>query len=228
MVNVNDYSSELPNSDYLEAIFSRQNELIHKYHPLEEKNVGHSLPFADREKPFDLNDPTSQLRLKDFAWRVTEEIAEATECAAAEDQTHFLEELIDALHFLVEMTIYCGIQTYDIRRYMIDWIHEAGSPIPGEDSLKIVFKVNLSHAFDTRQYAFGVVESLGKAMNQLKNKPWKNTHMLTDKERFKALMLEAWLCFIWLLKSAGLDAEKTVIFYLNKNAVNQFRIRSNY
>lgn len=225
MVNVNDFSSELPNGDYLEAIFVRQNELIHKYHQLEENNVGHKLPFADREHPFDLNDPASQLRLKDFAWRVTEEIAEATECQAAEDQTHFLEELIDALHFLAEMTIYCGITPDHIINRVIAWDSLA---IRNGDRLKDCFSMRSPECFSLRELAWGVVESIGKAMNQLKNKPWKNTHMLTDKERFKNLMLEAWICFIWLLQEADLDAEKTIIFYLNKNAVNQFRIRSNY
>src|ERR1700744_6362039 len=71
-----------------------------------------SQPHWHHAGALNLNDRFSQLRLKDFAWRITEELAEATECFNHKpfNRTHFLEELIDALHFSVELCCYSGIE----------------------------------------------------------------------------------------------------------------------
>lgn len=138
MVNVNDFSNERPEGDMLEIIFKRQTELMEKYDPIEEKNLGHELPHG----VFDLDNPQSQARIKDFAWRVTEEI--------------------------------------------------------------------------------------GEAMNCLKNKPWKSTHMKTDEIHFREELIDGFHFYVEMLIHCGFDAESLLKMYLNKNDVNHFRIRSNY
>lgn len=138
IVNVTNFSSIIPEGDMLETIFKRQQELIDKYHPIEEENAGHSLPHA----PVDINTHAGQARLKDFAWRVTEE--------------------------------------------------------------------------------------LGEAMNCLKNKPWKQSHMITDEIHYREELADAFHFMIELFVLSGFDATSLTAMYLDKNAVNQFRIRSNY
>lgn len=73
-----------------------------------------------------------------------------------------------------------------------------------------------------------VVEELGEAMNCLKNKPWKQTQMETDKDHYLEEIADAFHFFIELCITSGLDAKGLYDLYFRKNQVNQFRIRSNY
>lgn len=113
-MNVNDFNNTAPtDEDLLKVIFRRQAELMIKYHKIEEINLGRELP----EGILDLDDPRAQERIKDFAWRITEEIGEAANCLKNKpwktshmptDKVHFNEEMIDAFHFFIELLIMCG------------------------------------------------------------------------------------------------------------------------
>lgn len=113
-MNVNDFQSQIPEGqDMLKVIFDRQTELMAKYHSIEEKNLNHFIP----QGALDLHDPQHQQRLKDFAWRITEEIGEAMNCLKNKpwkqthmmtDEVHYREELVDAVHFMVELLIHSG------------------------------------------------------------------------------------------------------------------------
>ena len=209
-MNVNDFDNKLPEGDKLIAIFNRQKELIEKYHLIEQFNLG--IPISTI--PYDLNDKRNQHRIKDFAWRVTEELTEATECLGQQDKTHFLEELIDALHFMVELLINVGVTPEALIECQGDKMDYLFSRIPKME--------------DMTYTTYLVIESLGLAMNCLKNKPWKQTNMLTDEEAFYTKLIKAFFMLIELLISAGLTAETATIMYFNKSDVNRFRIRSQY
>lgn len=112
-MNVNDAEKEEVTGDKLEAIFIRQRELMEKYHPIEEQQGLLLTP----DIPVNLHDPKGQARLKDFAWRVTEELGEAMNCLKNKpwkqtfmetDEAHYKEEIVDALHFFVELCILSG------------------------------------------------------------------------------------------------------------------------
>jgi hypothetical protein len=112
-LNVNDANKEEVTGDKLEVIFKRQRELMEKYEPIEHMNG--LLLTAD--VPVNLNDPKGQARLKDFAWRVTEELGEAMNCLKNKpwkqthmetDEMHYKEEIADAFHFFVELCILSG------------------------------------------------------------------------------------------------------------------------
>jgi len=72
------------------------------------------------------------------------------------------------------------------------------------------------------------IEELMEAANCLKNKPWKNTFVATDKVHFDEELADAVHFFIELRITAGWDADKFFKMYFLKNAINQFRQRSNY
>lgn len=100
------------NEDLLRMIFNRQAELMHRFDIIEDQNIG-PIPHG----VFDLNDRAAQRRLKEFAWRITEEVGEAMNCLKNNpwkqtlkptDEIHFFEELIDGFHFYIEMLIHCG------------------------------------------------------------------------------------------------------------------------
>jgi dimeric dUTPase (all-alpha-NTP-PPase superfamily) len=208
----------------LEAIFNRQRELIFKYHDIEEKGFGHPIPRGDNDFALDLDDPQCQFRLKDFAWRVTEEITEATEAFEFREQDHFEEELVDALHFLVELLIYSGFKPKDLTHYLrVQW--------DGDNDLLeqfFTFSPGDTLPFNVHIPAYMIIEDLGKAMNCLKNKPWKMTHMLTDRPKYLALVAQAFIDLIGLFKKFNFNAKKVTLLYLNKSEVNKFRIASKY
>jgi len=112
-MNVNDAEREQVVGDKLDAIFNRQRELMEKYEEIERANG--LLQTAD--VPVEINSHLGQARLKDFAWRVTEEIGEAMNCLKNKpwkqtqmetDVTHYEEEIVDAFHFFVELCILSG------------------------------------------------------------------------------------------------------------------------
>ena len=105
--------------DMLIAIFEKQKALIEKYHKIEEQNGC----LMTKDIPVDINDPKGQMRLKDFAWRVTEELGEAMNTLKNKpwkqthlmtDRAHYEEEIADAFHFFVELCILSDIDAYKL------------------------------------------------------------------------------------------------------------------
>ena len=72
------------------------------------------------------------------------------------------------------------------------------------------------------------IENLGMMCNCLKNKPWKQSMMKTDREAFYNRLTNVWVCYITILVVSGMNAEDIANVYLKKSQVNQFRQRSNY
>lgn len=208
--------------DRLDWIFHRQHELMQQYIPIERHN---GLCWTS-DCPVNLNDRFGQARLKDFFWRVTEELTEAV--AAEVDHpdlvSHKLEELADALHFLVEATILAGITPDDI------FFKHVGHENTGNAD-KLGYMVGLIgqiKGVSSVYYPYSVIHEIGCASNCLKQRPWKTTHQLVDREKFRHHFLSAFWNMIALFVTAGLNADEIYIIYMKKAAVNQFRQRSNY
>ena len=202
-MNINDVQEEVTVPDnILKAIFDKQRELALKYHPIEER----SGLLQTTDFPVDLNDPKGQARLKDLAWRTVEELGEAGECEEV-DKEHFREEIIDSVHFFVELLLSAGMDHNDFK------------PI---DKVPVLTFCSFSQALSD------FVIHLGISMNFLKNKPWKQTHMETDTRAFKDQLVETFEKLVQVLSSADLDDVATYMYYFKKNAVNKFRQRSNY
>lgn len=216
-MNITHAIKENVKGDKLIAIFNRQKELMEKYHDIEKR----SGLLQTEECPINLDDKRGQARIKDFAWRVTEEVGEALESFVYEhNELHFKEELIDGLHFLTELTILSGLNETEI--------------IEGEEGKYLETLVNdweevwkySSPTIDTLVTKF--ICHLGMMCNCLKNKPWKQSHMRTDKNNFYDLLKKVWKDYIALLVYANMDAEAITEIYLKKSQVNKFRQRSNY
>jgi len=203
-MNINDVEKTDKPENKLKAIFDKQKELAIKYHPIEEK----SGLLQTTDFPVDLNDPAGQARLKDLAWRTIEELGEAFECINDGDE-HFEEELIDGLHFFVELLLSAGIDHKPFTT--LESLHEA---------------VMAPFSFSDAAWMF--TSELGLCMNCLKNKPWKQTHMETDVVYLRTKLIGAFIHFVAMLKTAGLSADDIYSYYFKKNKVNQFRQRSNY
>jgi len=118
-MNVNDAKEETVDGDMLKIIFERQKILMAKYHDIEKANG----LLQTSDCPVNLNDAKGQARLKDFAWRVTEEIGEAMNCLKNKpwkqtqmetDVVHYKEEIVDALHFFIELCILSGFDAEEL------------------------------------------------------------------------------------------------------------------
>ena len=208
-MNITHAKHEDITGDKLEAIFNRQRELMDKYHHIEKR----SGLMQTEDCPVDLNDKRGQARIKDFSWRVMEEVGEALDALRQNDMEHYVEELIDGLHFLTELTILSGI---DINKL---------SPMNEGDKLESI--IMFSYEADPQSLVVDLVENLGMMCNCLKNKAWKQTNMLTDKDNFYDKLVEVWKVYVSIL-SVDLTPDEIVDIYLKKSQVNKFRQRSNY
>ena len=214
-INKNDWAG-----DKLEAIFKRQGELMQKYHDIEAANGLLQTPDC----PVDLHDRFGQARLKDFAWRATEELGEALDAMdkflrGDHGIEHCNEELADALHFLTEFTILAGLGPKDI----------IGVGDGEADGLDLLFhRVMLEPSSEMARLIGVFVKHMGMTCNCFKNKPWKQSHMLTDTQEFYMNLLQAWVAFIKICKAVKLNAESLTEYYFGKSEVNRFRQRSNY
>lgn len=210
-MNITHAKKEKTNKESLRAIFDRQKELMEKYHDIEFK----SGLMQTEDCPVNLDDKKGQARIKDFSWRITEEVGEALDAITNESGEsallHFHEELVDGLHFLTEMTILTG---YDLPEYttLKDLIEEG--------SYRDCYTLN--------DLVSDHVCYLGMMCNCLKNKPWKQTMMKTNKENFYKHLKLVWSNYIAILTSQDLTEEEITDLYLKKSQVNQFRVRSNY
>ena len=210
-MNITHAKKETTNKESLRAIFDRQKELMEKYHDIEFR----SGLMQTEDCPVNLDDKRGQARIKDFAWRITEEIGEALDAIENESGEsallHFHEELVDGLHFLTEMTILTG---YDLPEYttLKDLIEEG--------SYRDCYSLN--------DLVSDHVMYLGMMCNCLKNKPWKQSMMKTNKENFYKHLKLVWSNYVAILTSQDLTEEEITDLYLRKSQVNQFRVRSNY
>jgi len=214
-MNIKDIASETQeDTNILEKMFQHQEQLMRKYHVIESQN-GFRVPT---KVPLNLDIAADQSILKDFAWRVMEEIGEAIEAAEIhEDKDHCFEEMADGLHFLIEMSILCGFTPIDLKPTLV----------PSDDILLALFHIS-APAPTVADSLYNVVKYLGTMMNCLKNKPWKTTHMFTDKFVLKEKWVSVWDSYIGVCKTMGMTHEILVDMYFRKYRVNEFRQRTSY
>ena len=206
-MNITHATEETIQPKLLKQIFDRQRELMDKYHYIEERSG--LLQTADC--PVNLDDRRGQARIKDFSWRVTEELGEALDALGQDDMEHFAEELVDGLHFLTELTILSGLDWDDL--------------LP----LDVMYSNTASYANDgLDQRVYDYVEGIGMMCNCLKNKPWKQSMMQTDRVAFFTRLHSVWMRYIAIMETVFESPEDIVSVYLKKSQVNKFRQRSNY
>lgn len=218
-MNINHAVHETLTGDMLAAIFSRQKELMAKYHHIEAR----SGLLQTEDCPVNLDDRRGQARIKDFSWRVMEELGEALDAKSHTD--HYQEELIDGLHFLTELTILAGRDYNTIIPKDLLKFHS--------DHLEDLYETALTRIdgpvhTDLNHWVAQFVEQLAMMCNCLKNKPWKQSMMKTDREAFYGRLTNVWVCYMAILAMAGMKPTDIADTYLRKSQVNQFRQRSNY
>jgi dimeric dUTPase (all-alpha-NTP-PPase superfamily) len=217
MVNINDVANELiptptANKDQLDLIFDRQLELTLKYMPIKKSNG--QLFYNDI--PVDINDRFGQAQVHYIGHCFIVELGEALE---ARDKglgnSHFHEELIDGLHFLVEVMLLSNINSNEIISDMMG------------DKLDSLFESQLDHK-SIRIEIYNVIRDYSIAMNYLKMKSWKQTHVDTNIFEYRKALIKLFYTYIKLLKVSGLKGSSSFELYFKKSVVNKFRQESNY
>lgn len=222
-MNILDAKTEALEQNKLTQIFNRQKELMEKYHDIEAK----SGLMQTVDCPVNLDTKEGQARIKDFAWRVTEEVGEALDALSNQEMEHYQEELVDGLHFLTELSILANFSPEDIaergKANSID-------PLDGlfHTGKAIIRECREVGPFDVGDALFSYVCQMGMTCNCLKNKPWKQSQMLTDKEAFYDRLFATWVSYFTLLAFAFSAPDEVADTYLRKSQVNKFRQRSNY
>jgi len=206
MVNITDIKhfeelDSMHNSEYfLDEIFSRQADLLEKYRVIEK------IP-----EKLDIHLTEHQTLLKNLTFRGIEELAEAYEAYLDKNFEHVIEEISDAIHFFTEVLILLEVDS----SYFLN--------IPNSDSSKDLNLIDLDKKLWEITYNFSI------ACNRLKCKPWKQTEVLVDVDRFSTKMISAYKNFIeTLVKDFNLSHSDILNLYRSKHLVNKFRIRSNY
>lgn len=218
VLEINDVK-EVP-ENILKEIFIKQQSLIDKY--IEIEGMG---DLMNKTKT-NLDTLEGQVWIKDFIYRSIEEVGESFEVIRNMDswdslpeklKIHYCEEIIDALHFFIEMCIICGY-TYedfnlrDIHRF--NFYYNSGQYKCDHDD------------FVLRHWSY--IESITLAGNCLRNKKWKKTQMLTDRNKFKEYLDEAFFNLLQIVCAVGMDKKGIYNLYFKKNEVNKFRQNSGY
>lgn len=218
--------------DRLEAIFARQDELHRKYAPIERRQgTGYGL-LGDRK--WNIHAHHTQEVVKNYAWRVTEELMESYE-AYGGPGLHAHEEIADAIHFLVELFLLQGIDHVTVAQMIAEEVYGA-MPIMHDKEDFLDYVVKTSYDFMMRDQAsyclqatfFQTIYWLGMACNCLKQKPWKQSHVKTDVNKFEKCLARSFRCLMASAVMAGMNAKTIFDLYFRKSEVNKFRIRSKY
>jgi dimeric dUTPase (all-alpha-NTP-PPase superfamily) len=87
---------------------------------------------------------------------------------------------------------------------------------------------SVGYVLKLKSLLWNITYSLQISRNALKNKPWKQTQMLTDKNIFKNYLCATFLDFCALFRFLGMTEESVMTIYFKKNRINLFRIKSKY
>jgi hypothetical protein len=188
--------------DRLKLIFLKQLELTSQFRAIEHNN---GLIDYNNSIPFLIKQPLAQKQLRATAWYIVEEIGEAMI-----DRTD--EEVVDVLHFVVELLLCSGVGPDDI----------VPKSYGNVDMLDHVYSVAITNVTDNP--TMELVKQLADAMHCLKAKPWKTAPKETPILVYKAKLVTTFYAFITFAIAHGLTAEKLYERYMGKAHVNQERI----
>lgn len=115
---------------------------------------------------------------------------------------------------------------------MLRWYEEKDSetfPEYNEKLLKGGYKYN--HENYALQYPYilwKITHHLNIARNFLKNKPWKQSQVMTQELKYQAELVKAFIYFCGYLGWIGMDSKEVFYIYFKKNHINLFRQKSKY
>lgn len=89
-------------------------------------------------------------------------------------------------------------------------------------------RYNLNDYTLYKSMLWDVTYHLNIARNFLKNKPWKQSQMMTNEEAYQEELVKAFICMMGAFYEMGIDDKNLYYIYFKKNRVNCFRQKSLY
>lgn len=87
---------------------------------------------------------------------------------------------------------------------------------------------NREEVLNMRKSLWDITYTLNIARNCLKNKPWKQSGVMTNEILYQSLLVEAFVYMMGYYARLGMSSSDIYYLYFKKNKVNQFRIQSKY
>lgn len=79
-----------------------------------------------------------------------------------------------------------------------------------------------------KKILWDITHWLNISRNFLKNKPWKQSEVMTSEIQYQEAVIEGFINFLGLFKLLNADEGLVFFIYFKKNLVNQFRVKSKY
>lgn len=89
-------------------------------------------------------------------------------------------------------------------------------------------RYNLNDYTLYKSMLWDVTYHLNIARNFLKNKPWKQSQMMTNEEAYQEELVKAFICMMGAFYEMGIDDANLYYIYFKKNRINCFRQKSLY
>ncbi|MCL6542075.1 MAG: dUTP diphosphatase [Roseiflexus sp.] len=103
--------------------------------------------------------------------------------------------------------------------------------IEREKGIYVPEKVNI-HSCRDQEYLkslfYRIIAELVEAAETLKNKPWKQSEVMTDVDHLFEELADAFHFYIELCINLGIDADKLYELYFKKQEVNKWRQKTKY
>lgn len=87
---------------------------------------------------------------------------------------------------------------------------------------------NKEVVLNMRNSLWDITYALNIARNCLKNKPWKQSGVMTNELLYQSLLVEAFVYMMGYYARLGINSEQLFYLYFKKNCINKFRISSKY
>ncbi len=182
------------------------------------------------EIPVDINSREGQADIRLTAHYFWEEMYEF--CLSYQerglDNEATLEELSDCIHFWLEWAILTGTDKDISQQYWRHGVSDKG------DKLDFLYRVVLTQktqglrAENVEQILYQMFMSLASSTNQLKNKPWKQKIVITNKDAFLFHSRNFMYGFIFLIMELKMKPQNFYDLYFIKAEKNQERQTNGY
>lgn len=139
----------------------------------------------------------------------------------------FIPEGIEIVQRAEEFTTDKLERVFFLQRYL----HEKYRPIERKSGIYKPDKIDINSPRDQEYLSammMRVIRELIESIECLKNKPWRQSHVITDMDHMKEELSDAFHFYIEFLIELGIDANELYELYTKKMRVNQWRIATKY
>ena len=107
-------------------------------------------------------------------------------------------------------------------------LNPEGDDVRDWELYQAAHNVNELDFIQRKKDLWDVTYHLNIARNFLKNKPWKQSHIMSDEVRYQEQIVLAFIKMMGFFANIGITPENLYHIYFKKNMVNRFRQKSNY